>query len=52
MTAEQRVKSKAAIFYGQKDSEDYWAWDVLVRRDAYIGWAFEEAPATRLVVGD
>jgi hypothetical protein len=51
MTPEHRAATKAALFQGRIDSYDYWAWDVMASRDGYIGWAFEEAAETKLLVG-
>ena len=52
MTAEERVNSKVALFKGQRNSPEFWAWDVIASRDGYIGWAFQESEETILLLGD
>ena len=43
LTAAERKEAKAALFYGQRNSSEFWAWDVIARRDGYIAWGFVES---------
>ena len=52
MTAEQRVQTKAALFYGNRGSPEFNKWSLVAARDGYIGWAHVEANTSMLILGD
>ena len=51
MTPEQRLVTKAALFYGKRNSQQFWIWDTIARRDGYIGWSHIESPETKVDIG-
>ena len=40
------------MFYGKRDSWQFNAFDVLVKRDGFINWGYAESEVPKLLLGE